>query len=169
MRNYKLLNKMFGALLLSSLVACGGNDDENNGQLTGVYDPRYAGFATACGVSNSFANAPYMQTIKGEDPSGTIIDLLLYGDGSGNISVVGQIDIPDISRLAIGGEGSFRSCVSGSGQMEMDVTDPEIRINLQGNSITIQSAGPYTPIVRGSVLIGDFVFQLDSRSGYFAF
>ncbi|MEO5667880.1 MAG: hypothetical protein ABIR96_07475 [Bdellovibrionota bacterium] len=167
MKNYKLINKAFAAFMLTTLVACGGNKDNN--PRVGVNDPRYSGYAQACGVSNNFGNSPYMKTIKGQDPSGATIDLLLYGDGSGNISVVGQLDIPDLSRLAIGATGSYRSCVSGSGQIEMDVTDQEIRVNLQGSNIVIQSSGPYTPIVRGDVLIGDFAFQLGGRSGTLAF
>jgi len=157
MKNSKLIYKTLGALMLSTLVACGGDDNDGNG----IHDPRYLGFANACGVSTNFENSPFMQTVKGQDPSGTTIDLLIYGDGSGSVEVVGEVDIPDLSRLAVGATGRLRVCVSGSGQMEMNVTDPALSVRLEGRNIVIQPNNTDFPFVRGSVLKGTFDFQLD--------
>jgi hypothetical protein len=172
MKNFKLFNKVLAVLMLGSLAACGSNDDDNNNYY-GNYgiDPRYAGFASACGVgAANFGNAPYMQTIRASDSGVAELDLLVYGDGSGNVQVVGEIFIPDVSRLGIGlTGGSFRSCVTGSGQMETNVTDPAILINLQGNGITLSPRNSYQPYIRGSVLKGDFNFTFNGRSDYFVF
>ncbi len=168
MKTKGIYQKTLGALLLATLTACGGDDVARGPNYN---DPRYQGFATACGVSNNFMTAPYKQTVRGQDASGAVLDILIYGDGTGPVRAVGEIRIPDISRLGVGGTGSYRSCVAGEGQMEMNVTDPAIDIELQGGRIRIESGGPYEfPFIRGSVLKGNFTFQLNGTSpGYFWF
>jgi len=167
MKNAKLYQKIFGVLMLSSLVACGGNDDDNPN--LGINDPRYAGFASACGDSYAYANLPYKTTVRGQDPSGAVIELLIYGDGTGNIGAVGQLTIPDLSRLGAGLYGSHSSCVSSqglTGQMQISGTDDEIRINLQGNSLSLTpytGYDAYTPIIRNQYLVGDFVMNINGR------
>lgn len=162
MRNYKLHNKVFGALMLTLLAACGGNDDDLINY--GITDPRYGGFASACGVAGfNPGAAPYKQTIRGQDGD-IILDLLVYGDGSGNVQVVGEIFIPNLARVTHG-YGAFRSCVSGQGFLATNQTDPDLQVTLQGQGIVMQPRSYYgggiPPYVRGSVVKGQFDFQIN--------
>ena len=171
MKNYKLFNKVLAVLMLGSLAACGGNDDDQYIPAPYGIDPRYSGFASACGVTNNFSGAVYQQTIRATDAGVAELDLLVYGDGSGNVQIIGEINISDVSRLGVGlGSGAYRSCVSGSGQIETNVTDPQITFTLQGNGLTLAPRNAqYLPFIRGSVLKGDVAFTLQGRSDYFVF
>jgi hypothetical protein len=53
-----------------------------------------------------------------------------------------------------------------TGQMQTSGTDDEIRINLQGNSLSLTpytGHDAYTPIIRNQYLVGDFVMNINGR------
>lgn len=157
MKNYKLYNKVLGVLMLGTLAACGSNDD--NVVPYGYDHSIYGGFAAACGVAFNPTNAVYKQTIRGQDGD-IVIDIMAFGDGSGNVQIVGEIHIPNLQRVTYG-YGAFRSCISGQGFLATNMTDPDLQITtLQGQGIVMQPRG-YYPYIRGSVLKGQFNFQIN--------
>ncbi len=93
MKKLTLIKQVLGVAILSLLTACGGDDNNLNGQY-------YNGLASACGT-NIPQNSPYTQTVRGQEASGGILDLMIYGDGSGAIGAIGEIYIPSLDAVGI--------------------------------------------------------------------
>lgn len=88
-------SKYLGLALVGLLGACGGDDDQ-------LVNPYYTGLAQVCGQALPTAQMPYQQKARGQDPSGAILEILIYGDGSGNIGAIGEIAIPNPQALGLG-------------------------------------------------------------------
>lgn len=87
--------KYLGLALVGLLGACGGNDDQ-------LVSPYYTGLATLCGQALPTAQMPYQQKARGQDPSGAMLEILIYGDGSGNIGAIGELAIPNPQAIGLG-------------------------------------------------------------------
>jgi|GEM_PF-2994528 len=165
MKNFKLFNKALALIAFVGLAACGGNNDDQYGY--GNLDPRYQQLATQCGVQDAnIGNMPYKQTVRGEDPSGAIIDLYIYGTGNGQIGAIGSISIPDLSKFGAGLYGSHNGCISTqgmTGQMQTSGTYDEISINLVGPNVSLTPGGFTSPTIRNQFIKGGFVMTYQGR------
>jgi hypothetical protein len=150
-------NSKFGIMVmaLSIFTAACGDDSDND------RDPRNRLFSGRCKNVRT-PSMPYMQTVRGVDPSGATVDLLLYGDGSSQVEIIGEVRVPDLMSLGFASNGSIRECVQGEGQMVGAVTGTydEIRFNLQGSRIQLSDGGPYTPTINNKFIVGDLILNV---------
>lgn len=93
MKQFKVAKQILGLVALTMLTACGGNDDYLNGNY-------YNSLAEACG-SQLPQGSVYQQTVRGLEANGGTLDLLIYGDGSGSIGAIGEINIPSLDDIGI--------------------------------------------------------------------
>ncbi len=93
MKNFKLISRMLGLSALLMLNACGGDDDLYNNQY-------YNSLAQACGT-NMPMNSAYTQTVRGQEAGGGLLDLMIYGDGSGAVGAIGELYIPSLDAIGI--------------------------------------------------------------------
>lgn len=169
MKNQKLkLNKVLGLILLGSLAACGSDEPEDPYYNNQNIDPRYQNLAAQCGGNNlDIGNMPYKQTTRGEDPSGAILDLMIYGTGNGEVGALGELFIPDLSVFGVGLRGKFRGCVSSqgiTGFLDPSSGMADLQINLVGPKVNLTPSGPRTPTVENQVINGQFNLIFNGRT-----
>jgi hypothetical protein len=150
---------LYVAVLGVFTAACGGDDENDN-------DPRFRLFSGRCSNVRT-PSMPYMQTVKGTDPSGATVNLLLYGDGGNNVEIIGEVRVPSLMDIGLGSSGSIRECVDGEGQLVGAVTGTydEIRFQLRGGRIQLSDGAPVTPTINNKFIVGDLYLEVNGLGG----